>query len=171
ISAGPIKTLASSGISDLREMLKWNEENAPLRRNVTIDEVGNSALYLLSDLASAVTGEVHYVDSGYNVIGMRALPKDEPAGEQIYCRTAGQSRAPLSDIRLRWICISPPGPISILHATAKPTGTANAVIRAAATFRSTKPAASRPIPTAYCSNSCLKSRAPRPTGSVGTRHP
>jgi enoyl-[acyl-carrier protein] reductase I len=81
ISAGPIKTLAASGISDLREMLKWNEENAPLRKNVTIEEVGNSALYLLSDLSSAVTGEVHYVDSGYNIIGMRALPKDGPAGE------------------------------------------------------------------------------------------
>ena len=63
ISAGPIKTLAASGISDLREMLKWNEENAPLRKNVTIDEVGNSALYLLSDLSSGVTGEIHYVDS------------------------------------------------------------------------------------------------------------
>ncbi len=73
ISAGPIKTLAASGISGLREMLKWNEENAPLRKNVTIDEVGNSSLYLLSDLSSGVTGEIHYVDSGYNVIGMKTL--------------------------------------------------------------------------------------------------
>lgn len=70
ISAGPIKTLAAAGISGLRMMLKWNEENAPLRRNVTIEEVGNSALYLLSDLGSGVTGENHHVDSGYNAIGM-----------------------------------------------------------------------------------------------------
>lgn len=80
ISAGPIKTLAASGISGLREMLKWNEENAPLRKNVTIEEVGNSGLYLLSDLSSGVTGEIHYVDAGYNVIGMKTLNEDEPAG-------------------------------------------------------------------------------------------
>lgn len=73
ISAGPIKTLAASGIGDFRYILKWNEYNAPLRRNVTIDEVGNSALYLLSDLGSAVTGEVHHVDCGYNVVGMKAV--------------------------------------------------------------------------------------------------
>ncbi|WP_127144690.1 enoyl-ACP reductase FabI [Pelagibacterium montanilacus] len=79
ISAGPIKTLAASGISGLREMLKWNEENAPLRKNVTIDEVGNSALYLLSGLSSGVTGEIHYVDSGYNVIGMKTLDHDKGA--------------------------------------------------------------------------------------------
>ena len=71
ISAGPIKTLAAAGISGLRLMLKWNEENAPLRRNVTIDEVGQAAIYLLSDMSSAVTGEIHYVDSGYNIIGMK----------------------------------------------------------------------------------------------------
>ena len=72
ISAGPIKTLASSGIGDFRYIMKWNELNSPLRRNVTIDEVGNSALYLLSDLGSAVTGEVHHVDAGYHVVGMKA---------------------------------------------------------------------------------------------------
>ncbi|MBB4633727.1 enoyl-ACP reductase FabI [Sphingosinicella soli] len=72
ISAGPIKTLAASGIGDFRYILKWNELNSPLRRNVTIEEVGGSALYLLSDLASGVTGEVHHVDAGYNVIGMKA---------------------------------------------------------------------------------------------------
>jgi enoyl-[acyl-carrier protein] reductase I len=72
ISAGPIKTLAASGIGDFRYILKWNELNAPLRRNVTIDEVGGAGLYLLSDLASGVTGELHYVDSGYNIIGMKA---------------------------------------------------------------------------------------------------
>ncbi|MRI59365.1 MAG: enoyl-[acyl-carrier-protein] reductase FabI [Epsilonproteobacteria bacterium] len=70
ISAGPIKTLAASGIGDFRTILKWNEANAPLRRNVTIEEVGNSAMYLLSDLSSGVTGEVHYVDAGYHIMGL-----------------------------------------------------------------------------------------------------
>ena len=70
ISAGPIKTLAASGIGDFRKILTYNEENSPLRKNVTIEEVGNSAMYLLSDLSSGVTGEIHYVDSGYNVTGM-----------------------------------------------------------------------------------------------------
>ncbi|MFN7710039.1 MAG: enoyl-ACP reductase FabI [Holosporales bacterium] len=71
ISAGPIKTLAASGIGDFRYILKWNQYNAPLRRNVSQEEVGRSALYLLSDLSSGVTGEVHYVDCGYNIIGMK----------------------------------------------------------------------------------------------------
>ena len=71
ISAGPIKTLAASGIGDFRYILKWNELNSPLRRNVTIDEVGGSGLYFLSDLSSGVTGEVHHVDSGYHVVGMK----------------------------------------------------------------------------------------------------
>jgi enoyl-[acyl-carrier protein] reductase I len=72
ISAGPIKTLAASGIGDFRYILKWNEYNSPLRRNVTIDDVGGAGLYLLSDLASGVTGEIHHVDAGYNVVGMKA---------------------------------------------------------------------------------------------------
>jgi enoyl-[acyl-carrier protein] reductase I len=72
ISAGPIKTLAASGIGDFRLILKWNEFNSPLKRNVTIDDVGGAGLYLLSDLASGVTGETHHVDAGYNVIGMKA---------------------------------------------------------------------------------------------------
>jgi enoyl-[acyl-carrier protein] reductase I len=71
ISAGPIKTLAASGIGDFRYILKWNEYNSPLRRNVTIDDVGGAALYLLSDLASGVTGETHHVDAGYHTIGMK----------------------------------------------------------------------------------------------------
>jgi len=71
ISAGPIKTLAASGIGDFRYILKWNEYNSPLRRNVTIDEVGNSAVYFFSDLSAGVTGEIHHVDCGYNVIGMK----------------------------------------------------------------------------------------------------
>ncbi|MDP4604718.1 MAG: enoyl-ACP reductase FabI [Erythrobacter sp.] len=71
ISAGPIKTLAASGIGDFRYILKWNELNAPLRRNVTIDDVGGAGLYLLSDLSSGVTGETHHVDAGYHVVGMK----------------------------------------------------------------------------------------------------
>ena len=72
ISAGPIKTLAASGIGDFRYIRKWNEYNSPLRRNVTIEDVGGAGLYLLSDLASGVTGEIHHVDAGYNVVGMKA---------------------------------------------------------------------------------------------------
>jgi enoyl-[acyl-carrier protein] reductase I len=71
ISAGPIKTLAASGIADFRYILRWNEYNSALRRNVTIEEVGGSALYLLSDLGRAVTGEIHHVDSGYHIQGMK----------------------------------------------------------------------------------------------------
>ena len=84
ISAGPIRTLAAAGIGDFKQILTWNETNAPLKRNVTTDQVGNSAMYLLSDLASGVTGEVHYVDSGYNVMGMAAATKDEN-GKTVLC--------------------------------------------------------------------------------------
>ena len=73
ISAGPIKTLAASGIGDFRYILKWNEYNSPLKRSVTIEEVGDSGLYLLSDLSRGVTGEVLHVDSGYHVVGMKAV--------------------------------------------------------------------------------------------------
>jgi enoyl-[acyl-carrier protein] reductase I len=73
LSAGPIKTLAASGIDDFRYILKWNELNAPLKRTVTIQEVGNSAMYLLSQLSSGVTGQVLYVDSGYHVVGMKSV--------------------------------------------------------------------------------------------------
>ncbi|MZR31929.1 enoyl-ACP reductase FabI [Sneathiella litorea] len=72
LSAGPIKTLAASGIGDFRYILKWNEYNSPLKRNVTIDDVGGSALYLLSDLGAGVSGETHHVDAGYHVVGMKA---------------------------------------------------------------------------------------------------
>jgi len=72
LSAGPIKTLAASGIGDFRYILKWNELNSPLRRNVTQEDVGKAGLYLLSDLASGVTGECHHVDCGYHVVGMKA---------------------------------------------------------------------------------------------------
>lgn len=73
ISAGPIKTLAASGIGDFRYIMKWNEYNSPLRRNVSIHDVGGSALYLLSDLGAGVTGETHHVDAGYHVVGMKAV--------------------------------------------------------------------------------------------------
>ena len=73
ISAGPIKTLAASGIGDFRYILKWNELNAPLKRNVTIADVGGAGLYLASDLSSGVTGEIHHVDAGYHVVGMKSV--------------------------------------------------------------------------------------------------
>ncbi len=79
ISAGPIKTLAASGIGDFRYIMKWNEYNSPLRRNVTIDEVGKSALYLLSDLGSGTTGENLHVDAGYHVVGMKAVDAPDMA--------------------------------------------------------------------------------------------
>jgi enoyl-[acyl-carrier protein] reductase I len=75
ISAGPVKTLAASGIGDFRLIFKWNEYNAPLKRNITLEDVGGAAVYLMSDLGMGVTGEIHHVDAGYNVIGM----KDENA--------------------------------------------------------------------------------------------
>ena len=73
ISAGPIKTLAASGISDFRYILKWNEYNSPLRRSTSIEEVGKNSLYLLSNLSSGVTGEIIHVDCGYNIVGMKAV--------------------------------------------------------------------------------------------------
>ena len=81
ISAGPIKTLAASGIGDFRYIMKWNEYNSPLRRNVTIDDVGKSALFLLSDLGSGTTGENLHVDAGYHVVGMKAVDAPDMAKE------------------------------------------------------------------------------------------
>ena len=72
ISAGPIKTLAASGIGDFRYIMKWNELNSPLKRNTTIEDVGGAGFYLLSDLSAGVTGETHHVDCGYHVVGMKA---------------------------------------------------------------------------------------------------
>ncbi|KGJ08271.1 enoyl-ACP reductase FabI [Paracoccus sphaerophysae] len=88
ISAGPIKTLAASGIGDFRYILKWNELNSPLRRNVTTEDVGKSALYLLSDLGSGVTGETHHVDAGYHVVGMKAV--DAPDIDAVTNRKAAE---------------------------------------------------------------------------------
>ena len=73
LSAGPMKTLAASGIGDFRYILKWNQYNSPLKRNVTLDDVGGAAMYLLSDLASGVSGEIHHVDCGYHIVGMKAV--------------------------------------------------------------------------------------------------
>jgi len=81
ISAGPVRTLAGAGIADARHMFSYQQRNSPLRRNITIDDVGGSALYLLSDLASGVTGEIHYVDSGYNIVSMPALEELKSTGE------------------------------------------------------------------------------------------
>ncbi|MBM3514992.1 MAG: SDR family oxidoreductase, partial [Alphaproteobacteria bacterium] len=83
ISAGPIKTLAAYGIGDFHYILKWNELNAPLHRNVTIEEVGRTGLYLLSDMSSGVTGEVHHVDAGYHVVGMMDVRSTKGIGEMI----------------------------------------------------------------------------------------
>jgi enoyl-[acyl-carrier protein] reductase I len=71
ISSGPIKTLAASGVGDFRYILRWNEHNAPLRRNVSAEEVGDTAVYLLSDMSRGVTGEIHHVDAGYHIVGMK----------------------------------------------------------------------------------------------------
>jgi enoyl-[acyl-carrier protein] reductase I len=73
LSAGPMKTLAAAGVGDFRYILKWNKYNSPLRRNVSADDVGGAGVYLLSDLSSGVTGEVHHVDCGYNIVGMKAV--------------------------------------------------------------------------------------------------
>ena len=73
LSAGPIKTLAASGIGDFRYIMKWNEYNSPLKRNVTLDDIGGAGVYLLSDLSSGVSGETHHVDCGYHVVGMKAV--------------------------------------------------------------------------------------------------
>ena len=83
ISAGPIKTLAAAGIGEFRFMLKWNEAHSPMKKNVSITDVGNSGMYLLSDLSSSVTGEIHYVDCGFNIMGMPAVSFDENGKQTI----------------------------------------------------------------------------------------
>ncbi|MBS4047839.1 MAG: enoyl-ACP reductase FabI [Ferrovibrio sp.] len=90
ISAGPIKTLAASGIGDFRAILRWNELNAPLRRNVTIEQVGGAGLYLLSDLGAGVTGETHHVDSGYHSVGMVAVDQAPQVAELLLSLKKGE---------------------------------------------------------------------------------
>ena len=82
LSAGPIKTLAASGIGDFRYILKWNQYNSPLRRNVTLDDVGGCGVYLLSDMSAGVTGETHHVDCGYHVVGMKAIDAPDMSPEK-----------------------------------------------------------------------------------------
>ncbi|MBF0139071.1 MAG: enoyl-ACP reductase [Magnetococcales bacterium] len=88
ISAGPAKTLAASGIGDFKEILNWNRDNSPMRRNITQDEVGDVAMFLLSGMSSGITGEVIHVDAGYHIVGMRAVTEEEEA--QAVLRAAGQ---------------------------------------------------------------------------------
>ena len=148
ISAGPIKTLAASGIGDFRYILKWNEYNAPMRRTVTIEEVGDSALYLLSDMSRGVTGEVHHVDSGYHVVGMKRPDAPDISLQQF-------ARARNSWIRRRMPCAQR----SITFATARPRGMRKAVSRARRIFRSTISAAARPWPPAQSSPICWRAMA------------
>ncbi len=97
ISAGPIKTLAASGIGDFRYILKWNEYNSPLKRNTTIEEVGDTALYLLSDLGRGMTGEILHVDCGYHVVGMKSVDAPDIAAataRELTVRTTGNREEP-----------------------------------------------------------------------------
>ncbi len=105
ISAGPIKTLAASGIGDFRYILKWNEYNTPLRRNVTLDDVGKTGVYLLSDMASGVTGEIHHVDAGYHIVGMKHPDAPDIAvGKEEYWRRRRRGRRGMTSVMVR-----PPG--------------------------------------------------------------
>jgi enoyl-[acyl-carrier protein] reductase I len=93
ISAGPIRTLAGAGISDARQMFAFQQRHSPLRRGVTLDEIGGAALYLVSDLSTGVTGDVHFVDSGYNIIAMphpTSLKDETAANEQAIAKDAAQ---------------------------------------------------------------------------------
>ncbi|MBF0159521.1 MAG: enoyl-ACP reductase, partial [Magnetococcales bacterium] len=91
ISAGPIKTLAAAGIGDFKEILNWNQDNAPLRRNVSIQEVGETALYLLSDMSSGVTGEVLHLDAGYHIVGMKSVDLEAEAQAMASSAATGSS--------------------------------------------------------------------------------
>ena len=132
ISSGPIKTLAASGIGDFRYILKWNEYNSPLRRNVTIEEVGEAGAYLLSDMSRGVTGEVHHVDAGYHIVGMKHpdAPDIAVGKDNVRMRERARSqRAPTDHA----------GPL-FTSVTAKPTSTSSSACRATATPRSTRAA-------------------------------
>ena len=130
ISSGPIKTLAASGIGDFRYILKWNEYNTPLRRNVTLEDVGKAGVYFLSDLSSGVTGEMQHVDAGYHIVGIKHpdAPDIAVGQRKIMAASAGDAA----------------GPPSITSVTAKPTGTSPAACRAAAICRSMRAAARKP---------------------------
>ena len=137
ISAGPIKTLAASGIGDFRYILRWNEYNSPLKRTVTPEEVGDSGLYFLSDLSRGVTGEIHHVDSGYHVVGMKAVDAPDIS-------TSRTDRSARTDACQGAACFRS----SISCVTARPTGTPSTGCRGRPTSTSTRSAARRPTATA-----------------------
>ena len=156
ISAGPIKTLAASGIGDFRYILKWNEYNAPLRRTVTIEEVGDSALYLLSDMSRGVTGEVHHVDAGYHVVGMKR-PDAPDISLAIRARNSSSVRCPR--------------PSSTTFATARPHGMPPDASRARRTFRSTISAARQAVTCRRHSRRPDRARRPRGSRAAVRRQP
>ncbi len=180
ISAGPIKTLAASGIGDFRYILKWNQLNSPLERNVTIEEVGGAGLYLLSDLSGGVTGEVHHVDSGYHIVGMKnpTAPDIAVVSDWERDRTSdqrdvaqqlrpsvplhhlGREPWPGDRLRRRWLPAAPaacPKPISSPGSTAG--GPASRASRRSARSRTrsaSSPACSRARPPARRSRSMIE---------------
>ena len=151
ISSGPIKTLAASGIGDFRYILKWNEYNTPLRRNVTLEDVGKTGVYFLSDMSSGVTGEIHHVDAGYHIVGMK-----HPDAPDITVGTDGR----IGECR---------GPPSITSATARPTGTSPAACKAAATCRSMHAAARKAAIAAKSCATCSRATAAIPPASTTCR--
>ena len=160
ISAGPIKTLAASGIGDFRYILRWNELNAPLRRTVTIEEVGESAVFLLSPASRGVTGEILHVDAGYHVVGMKnpAAPDIAIVGKDRELIGHRRALAPLPagrSIRPR-VLLRPP--------RRDRTGTGRAGCRASATFRSIRSGAIRPRRRAATLQRLLRTTRPRSRG-------
>ena len=153
ISAGPIKTLAASGIGDFRYILKWNEYNTPLRRNVTLEDVGKAGVYFLSDLSSGVTGEIHHVDAGYHIVGMKHPDAPDIAVGNRRLMAARQCR----------------GQRSITSVTARPTGTSPAACRAATTCRSMRAAARRQSIAAKSCATCSRATAAIPPTSITSR--
>ena len=157
ISSGPIKTLAASGVGDFRYILKWNEHNAPLRRNVTIEEVGDAAVYLLSDMSRGVTGEIHHVDAGYHIIGMK-----HPDAPDIDRRQGLRRRRADSNVMPRPI-------LYFARHGADRLERASAGCRASTTFRSTRSAASRRRAAARSCAICLRAMACAPADSTTCR--
>ena len=146
ISAGPIKTLAASGIGDFRYILKWNEYNTPLRRNVSLEDVGKAGVFFLSDLSSGVTGEIQHVDAGYHIVGIKHPDAPDFTVE----------------IDVMAICRR-----SFTSVTAKPTGTSPAGCKAIAISRSTPKAARRPPIAARCCAICWRATAAtRPRSTI-----
>ena len=149
ISSGPIKTLAAAGIGDFRYILGWTEHNAPLRRTVTTDEVGDAAVYLLSDMSRGVTAEILHVDAGYNIVGMKH-PDAPDIDITVPKRVERRGVRPNPSCR---------GPSSISPATGKPTGTGSGGCRASTIFRSMRSAACRRRAAASCCAICSSATA------------